>query len=104
MQQPRLARPVIWARWKISILCCNSQCLRAQTYPLLFIPYPTRVISHSLWKTLIGRLSLSSIISSRLTPRSGHHRQQFQVVPQRPPITHLNPYLLATLASSLYPN
>src|SRR6267154_630561 len=107
MQHLRLAPPVIWVRYKISVLCCSSQCLRNLTYPLFLRLYPTWMIPHSLWTTLIGRLSLSSITSSPPTSRSGHPRQQVQVVPQHHPITHLNPYLrrnLATLASSLYPN
>jgi hypothetical protein len=91
MQHLRLAPPVIWVRCKISVPCCNSQCLRALTYPLLLRLYPTWMIPHSLWKTLIGRLSLSSITSSRQTPRSGHPRLQVQLV--LPPITHLNPCL-----------
>jgi hypothetical protein len=103
MQHLRLAPPVIWVRCKISVLCCP----RALTYPLLLRLYLVWMIPYSPWKTLICRLSLSSITSCRPTPRSGHPRQQAQVVPQHPPITHLNPCLrrnLATLASSLYPN
>lgn len=98
--------PVIWAHCKISVLCCNFQCLLALTYRLLLRLYPTRMIPHSLLKTLIGRLLPSSITSSRPTPHNGH-LCQVQVVPQHPPIIHLNPCLrrnLATLASSLYSN